>query len=405
MTTISARRFLLAFAGTFLGIVALLSAHSILVDPFGMWGTRIAPEKGYEKFGRVRVASDRVVKGLMLSRDRYDMLLIGSSRALFGFDRAHPAFAGRRVYNGAFIGATAPENASVLAYALARQSGLKDALIGLDLFAFARLKAFGDYDQSAFAGASLAAGYASRVLSKDALDGSTRFWQSLRGRAVARMSLDGFQQPEPEWLRHRRKLFTRIVGVGTSDCGAPEEVVARLAQGMDNFAKIARQAKARGVNLHFYLSPIHVWAHALEDAAGRTGVHEAFRRMARRMVDELAAAPGAGSVALWDFDGLDAVTTEDVPAEGSSAETRYFWEPSHFRTPVGDAILAAMLGGPGRIDGFGAQLVAADMEAGIVATRARLADWAASHPEDAAMLRARAAIPRVCRDGVFQGAP
>jgi len=181
--------------------------------------------------------------------------------------------------------------------------------------------------------------------------------------------------------------------------------VARLAQGMDNFAKIARQAKARGVNLHFYLSPIHVWAHALEDAAGRTGVHEAFRRMARRMVDELAAAPGAGSVALWDFDGLDAVTTEDVPAEGSSAETRYFWEPSHFRTPVGDAILAAMLGGPGRIDGFGAQVVAADVEAGIVATRTRLADWAARHPEDAAMLRARAAIPRVCRDGVFQGAP
>lgn len=216
MTTISARRFLLAFAGTFLGDRraaerAFDSGRSVR----HVGGTRIAPEKGYEKFGRVRVASDRVVKGLMLSRDRYDMLLIGSSRALFGFDCAHPAFAGRRVYNGAFIGATAPENASVLAYALARQSGLKDALIGLDLFAFARLKAFGDDDQSAFAGASLAAGYASRVLSKDALDGSTRFWQSLRGRAVARMSLDGFQQPEPEWLRHRRKLLTRIVGVGT----------------------------------------------------------------------------------------------------------------------------------------------------------------------------------------------
>lgn len=64
--------------------------------------------------------------------------------------------------------------------------------------------------------------------------------------------------------------------------------------------------------------------------------------------------PGAGRVALWDFDGLDAVTMEDVPPEGAGRDMRFFFEHSHFRTRTGDAIIAARPapGGPDRIDGF-----------------------------------------------------
>jgi hypothetical protein len=86
--------------------VALLAAHSVAVDPYGMFGSRLWPEKGYEKFGRVRVAGDRIVKALILMEDRFDTVIVGSSRPLVGFAPDYPEFAGRRVYNAAFNGAT-----------------------------------------------------------------------------------------------------------------------------------------------------------------------------------------------------------------------------------------------------------------------------------------------------------
>jgi|GEM_PF-3284731 len=402
MTTISARRFLLAFAGTLVGLVALLTAHSVLVDPFGMWGTRLFPEKGYATTGRVRVAGDRIVKALILREDRFDALLVGSSRALIGFDPAHPALAARRVANAAFNGATTFENAGVIAYALERQSGLKDIYVGLDLFAFERYRSDGDYDQSAFAGASPWLGLAMRTLSRDALDGAWRYWTNVR-KKTPQLTRDGFNHTPRKWLTDRRATFLAKIRGGVANCGeasARDDLFAR------NFAILgaaAAKAKARGVNLHFYVSPQHVWAHWHEEVAGRTPVHEQFKTQARAFAARLAALPGAGQVTLWDFDGLDAVTLEDVPPANAGRDSVYFWEHSHFRTATGDAMVAAMLGGPRGVAGFGARLDRIDPATHFAETRSKLAAWAAARPADAELVRAAAARKGVCAGEAADG--
>lgn len=395
MTAISARRFLLAFAGTFLGLVALLTAHSLLVDPFGMWGARIAPEKGYEKFGRVRVAGDRVVKALVLGEDRFDTVLIGSSRTLIGFDPAYATLASRRVNNAGFNGATNFENAGVVAYALGSQSGLKDIVFGLDLFAFERYRSDGDYDQSAFAGASPWIGRATRAFSRDALDGSWRFWLNVR-KKTPQLTRDGFSYTPRKWLADRRRTFVEKISGGVQSCVGSDAAAALFDRNFATLLEAAAAAKARGVNLHFYTSPQHVWAHFHQDVAGRAREQETFKRRLRAFADALSAMPGAGRVALWDFDGLDAVTMEDVPAAGSGRDMLYFFEHSHFKTRTGDAIIAALLGGPERIEGFGVRLDRIDVEAHLAATRAKLAEWAKTHPEDAEFVRARAMRLGVC---------
>ena len=389
MTPPSARRFLLAFATVFVAAVGLLLAHSLVVDPFGMWGTRIAPEKGYEKFGRVRVAGDRVVKALILGEDRFDAALIGSSRTLIGFDPAYATLAARRVNNAGFNGATTLENAGVIDFALARQSGLRDLVIGLDLFAFERFRTDGDYDQSGFAGASPLTGYAMRAASMDALDGSWRFWLNARKR-TPQLTRDGFNHMPRKWLADRRRTFVEKISGGVQSCVSGDTTAALFDRNFARLLKASAAAKARGVNLHFYTSPQHVWAHFHQHVAGRAPEQEEFKRRLRAFADTLAAMPGAGRVALWDFDGLDAVTMEDVPPEGAGRDMRYFFEHSHFRTRTGDAIIAALLGGPDRIDGFGVRLDQVDVEAHLAATRATLAGWARTHPEDAEFVRARA---------------
>lgn len=402
MTKNVPRRFLTAFAATFLALAALLAAHSIFVDPFGVWGTRRLPEKGYDDHGRVRVAGDRIVKALILSQDRFDTLLVGSSRALIGFDPKHPTLAARRVNNAAFNGATNVENAGVIDYGLAHQSGLKDILVGVDLFAFERFRTDGDYDQSAFAGASPWLGYAMRTASLDALDGAWRFWLNVR-KKTPQMTRDGFNHTPRKWLADRRKIFTDKVSGGIANC-VDHKALADLSE--RNFAvleKAAAKAKARGVNLHFYVSPQHVWAHFHEDLMGRSEVHERFKRRLRVFAEKLAGLPGAGQVSLWDFDGLDSVTMEDVPASGSKADTRFFWEHSHFKTATGDAIVAAILGGPGAVAGFGARLDRGDLEAQFAETRRRLTAWAESHPQDASLVRRAAERKGVCGNEAADG--
>jgi len=398
MTTNPSRRFLLAFAATLGALVALLTAHSILVDPYAMWGTRVVPEKGYATYGRVRVAGDRVTKAVILADNSYDTVIVGSSRPLIGFDPTHPTLKARRAYNAAFNGATTIENAGVAAFALERRAELKDLLIGIDLFAFEDVKTEADYDQSMFAGEPRWLGLVARTASKNALDGAWRFWRNVRKR-TPQVTRDGFNFTPAKWLGDRRETFAAKVNGGSPNCFDVAAIAGKFDRNFAVLQPVLAQAKARGVNVYLFVSPQHVWAHFYEDAAHRTRVHEMFKLRLRKMAEDLASLPGAGRVELWDFDGLDSVTLEDVPPSGSKLDTHYFWEHSHFKTTTGNAIIAAMLGGPGGIDGFGMRLDRVDVAAHLGETRKKLEAWANTHPDDAALLRQAAMRKVACGGG------
>lgn len=392
MTAISARRFLLAFSAVFAGLVALLAAHSVVIDPYAMFGSRLWPEKGYEKFGRVRVAGDRIVKALILTEDRFDTVVVGSSRPLVGFAPDYREFAGRQVYNAAFNGATNVENARVAALAVASQSKLKTLIVGLDLFAFEKVKTEADYEQSLLSGANRWTGIFARTFSKDAVDGAWRFWRNVRNN-TPQLTRDGFNHTPAKWLVDRREAFIAKVGGGNPNCGAPRRLAPvvptdRIEANIALLEPVLAAAKARGVDVFLFLPPQHVWAHVVETEAQRAPIPDALKRALRAMTDRLAQKPGAGVLALWDFDGLDAVTMEDVPPRGSKQDMRYFWEHSHFKTATGAAMIATMYGGATALDGFGVRLDRIDLEAHLTATREKLKTWEAAHPQDAAMLRA-----------------
>ncbi|MCB2027227.1 MAG: hypothetical protein KDH18_00170, partial [Rhodoferax sp.] len=125
----------------------------------------------------------------------------------------------------------------------------------------------------------------------------------------------------------------------------------------DGFTALRRLidwSKSRGIELTLFINPYH--AEYLEGLE-RSGQWQLFEQWKQLLTD---IAEGGG-VALWDFNTLDAYAAETPPAPGDRRTIlRWFWEPAHYRSSLGDVMLERMLettcGAAADSASFGAQL-------------------------------------------------
>ncbi|MCW5642105.1 MAG: hypothetical protein KIT63_08430 [Rhodoferax sp.] len=108
----------------------------------------------------------------------------------------------------------------------------------------------------------------------------------------------------------------------------------------DGFTALRRLidwSKSRGIELTLFINPYH--AEYLEGLE-RSGQWQLFEQWKQLLTD---IAEGGG-VALWDFNTLDAYASETPPAPGDRRTIlRWFWEPAHYRSSLGDVMLERML--------------------------------------------------------------
>jgi hypothetical protein len=147
--------------------------------------------------------------------------------------------------------------------------------------------------------------------------------------------------------------------------------------------------RARGVAVDLVIYPYH--AHILE-LFHLSGLWPVFEDWKRVLADYAAAGMRGGEegfrVSLWDFSGYHRIASEEVPAPGDRrTQTRWYWEAGHFKTALGDRILARLFGGaPDR--GFGVRLTPDPVGDATGQPAAGRAEWRAAHPADAAYLAA-----------------
>jgi hypothetical protein len=96
---------------------------------------------------------------------------------------------------------------------------------------------------------------------------------------------------------------------------------------------------------------------------------------------------------LWDFSGVNSITSEPVPAAGDTQSAMsWYWEASHFKAETGDLILdrifACRRPGISVPDDFGVPLTPSIIEAHLGATASALENWRRQHPNDVAEVRA-----------------
>lgn len=369
------------------GIVsgALLS-FVLAIDAYGLFGTRILPNRVFPAGLRVSRDGDRVLKAIEMARSPASTVVVGSSRVALGFDPDHVDLAAMRLYNAGLLAARGSELSAVARYAAREMPRVERVLWGIDVDSLFVAPDWNDFARSAFAGVPRLSGYAAALASWETLGVSAdtlRFWSrgvraSFTTSGWGRRTINYRDEPRDWWSLFRQE-FASTVNLTTSSFAARVQYQDAIMQELISSVAALRE---RGVAVDLFFTPRYVWRLELERQSGATAQVEALKRWIVAAATEVNGCGAGPQVRVFDFDRADPVTSEPVPPGLHKQGPRYFVETMHM-TPTVGAMIAALLVS-GQDNGFGWRLTPDSIEAEFVAGRAALAAWGTGNPEDVA---------------------
>ncbi|ATQ67639.1 hypothetical protein [Methylosinus trichosporium] len=377
------RRWLIATAACGLGCLAALLALVLATDVFALFGTRASAIPVPQNL-RLSTGGDRAIKALAIAalKEPLDVLFLGSSRVVFGFDPACRSLEGLRAYNAGLNGSHSDEAAEVLHYALDHGPKIARVVWNIDFEEFFREReGAGDFAQSGFAGASPLSVQLRHALTYEALRkslaaifGGQSFYMDVNGfyhydrQAPANLDNGRDFSALPtlrDWFPHYLLTLQDRFAI------AAEQRFARLEEAI-------REARGRGVAVDIVLMPTHVARRALFDLAG---LQPRFELWKRRLAESVAAAAeGEGApLRAFDFTEIGEIARARFGPGGPLERSPLFFEALHPKPIVGEMILARLLDRGPRAK-FGDSLAETTRPERLAADRAALARWQAENP-------------------------
>ena len=383
-------RFLGVFGLTFVALSAAIVVLNVIVDPFYIFGSRTG---AWNRLKPAALEHGAPTKTSLLGRVRPRTLLLGNSRIEVGFDPASAAWPSEMlpVFNGGLAGYTLSTSAELLDDALAAPgSNLKHVLVGVDLFDF--LEA--DPSSPAWSPVDADSDQDHTHTGPDPSGALWAFLTQLRQAMDATLTLDAFLGSITTVLAQNTPSATMLpngfdpktdYGVYVKQHGFRDlfdqkqmQLDARFARyphpdytdpyrtsSFRSLRKIITVARVHDLNLTLVIYPYHAWVMDLIRKHGIWDASEAWKRALVRVVAETAPSMQARVV---DFSGYNVVTQEHVPAPGDvRTDVHWYWEPGHFRSALGDRIIARLYDNNG--DVFGRDLTPLTVDAVISSIR------------------------------------
>jgi hypothetical protein len=380
-----ARNYLAWYAAACALLSVLVVLIAVLADPYRVFGTPTFAGVNEIK-PRIYQNAD-VAKSSQLARKTARTLVLGNSRAEIGFDPASASWPqdAQPVFNAAQAGSGIDIAVARLQCSIAMHS-TNLAVVGLDLQDFlvqprravheaAAEKP--DRDDRSICDATSATGWKSRLsstLTISALsDSLTTLLNQDRDSGVT-MEPNGFNPLRDyrlhvqrvghnglfaQWSVANHKTYSRI---SKPDFSHPDsyEPIRELRQ-------LLAVSTAHQVDLVLFIHPYHADFLSMLDKLGLWPTFEGWKRF---LVELTAAESRRRSVPLRiiDFSGYHEYATESAPPQGDTRSTmRWYWEPGHYKSELGDRMLSRIFGH----SDFGVELSPSNVEEHIAALRAQ----------------------------------
>ena len=341
------RRFCQVWLVCVLVLVTLIGGFNALVDPYLVIGApRVA---GFNAAKPATETHSGLAKSYLIHRAPYAGVMIGSSKVDIGLDPDSPAWPAedRPVFNDGVPGVGVSGSLDLLRQAIAL-GHIRRALVFLEISEFLKPAEAPAPQPPVPTGWSAFSAHAQDVaLATFSLDA---LWSSLATVAA---------QGEPDVVDMSQHGATgdggfraEIAGIGYTGLlaqkhAANAEALNFLAEKLhthshaaighlEELTEIMTLCRIHHIALDLVISPFHADYLRSLDAAGLKN------RMieAKNALTQLVAAE-PGNIALWDFLGYDAYSTEPIENSGMT----WFWEPNHFKRALGEKILAAVYRG------------------------------------------------------------
>ena len=320
----NARRYALSAAATLALLLGGTVAFTAAVDPYLL---RRPPGDAVVGVSRV-IRQDQVSKPLRAVRHDPDVLLLGSSRTLLGFDPSR-VDAGRAgtVYNLGISGVQMDQAADVLDFVLAWAD---PHTVVLEVYptAVGRTRSTPRHGSAPDSVDRLVTWLGTAFLSGPALKDTWRAATGTGDPLRPTVHADGFAATRPFTAGRVARRFN-----GTRDRGDYTLDRAKLAA----VDRIAARCAERGIDLVLFVPPVHARYAALfarhDGGADVAAVDAELRRVARTR-----------GLPLWDFTDLPGVTDRPM-----TATTPAFIDLSHMTPLLGGEVLRRM-GVPQRVE-------------------------------------------------------
>jgi len=382
----NARRFILIWLASLLGLAPLVVAVNLLVDPYEVFGTpRIA---GISAFKPSAKNHAMLAKTYQVARAHPATVVIGSSPIYLGIDAFDPIWpeAMRPVYNYGIPGGYATSTSLRTLQEAIATGGVKDAVIFLDFQNFfvaeqsssgateddRRFHLMPDGRANPDRRGQVAADIFLSMATMGALIDSVTTVATQRTPDLLNLAPDG-SSTEAAFINAARADGMHDLFAQKDAFEADRAVrLARLMAAwrgplpnLDIIAGMIALAQAHDVKLTLAIAPHH--ADAME-LYWRSGL---WPRLEQLKTDLAALVASKGKdVALWDFMDYSGFSTEAVPRAGDRrTPTTWFWEPTHFKKPLGRIMIGRMFGGTG--PAFGVMLTPANVTERNEAVRAQ----------------------------------
>jgi hypothetical protein len=426
--------FLRGFLSTILFGLISVAVINIIVDPFyrfDLFTIQGINAQRFEFSGNVRAGKVGAV-----CRIQPQTIIMGTSRAEVGLDPKHPAFEGRRTYNLAMAAMGIGELELTLRHAINASPDLKQAVVAIDFLMFNAYReavVFGsevlDFDRSMLilsdneSCLSKFAKDANRLIGFSGLkhvhetlkvqrpvsdvtaaeNGQEVGWwaslydnQGFRGGyyEVATNALT-FKGKSPAYYYNNDKTqeyyyVSKIWRAGPQHryCFVRHEQPNTI----DVFRRLVMNARAANLDVRFVINPIHANMLLALQESGLWPQYEDWKRSLVKVLAEESQVNGTKAYPLWDFSGINSITTEDSPPETNLKEpAKWYWEPSHYKKATGDLILDRVFdyhSSSTRVPkDFGIVLTTFNIDAWLTKTRVDVRHYAETNLDKGAILK------------------
>jgi hypothetical protein len=367
----SSQRYLFWFFGFGAVFVLLSVALAVIADPYYVFGT---PSIASVNIIKPRVYQQaEIAKKYQLSRIRPRTLLLGNSRVEIGLNPESSIWPAsmRPVFNAALAGAGLDKELGMLRQSLA-SGDLRTVILGVDFADFlARSPVPIQVQDEAMPSLSPSwpLNWRDPLVSSLTISSLTDSFTTLFNQDSATgvtMTPAGFN-PLHEYKIHVRRvgyreLFRQKLAAYCRDYArmiAFDPAMADSTPGLVYLRKLIDVALAHGIRVILFIHPYHGQYLDLLHELGFWESFESWKRSLSRLVEDERHQHDT-VIRLFDFSGYNAFTTEPLPGAGTTApDMRWYWEPGHYKSGLGELMLKQMVVGAG---GFGTEIRNANID-------------------------------------------
>lgn len=348
-------------------IATATAMFNYAVDPYLVFNVQRV--SGFNELKPSVATRERMMKAYQAERVSPRTIILGSSRSALGIDPSSDSWpaSAKPVYNLSLVGSDTSTGIRYLRHHIASRpnSGLQTVVVGLDFESFlyrtgtsgAELAPPGEMEQRLALDRDgkpneerdqrVLTDQALSLLSLDAVFDSMRTVVGNRARRVVDLKTDGHLSDAA--LRETANvdgfalLFDQKNTETVKQYSAPRRAMSDTPEGairnLSAVKELLEFAKEQQLTVVLAIQPAHVSRLELLD---RMGYWSDYERWKRELTTMVSLAGANQSVALWDFGGYDAPAQELVPAKGARTGMKWFWDPVHYSTALGEKMVARM---------------------------------------------------------------